>query len=154
LDAVVLAAAGIRRMGYGSRISETLSAERFVPAIGQGALGVETREGDERVNPAVKRLDHAPSRICVEAERSFLKELHGGCQVPIGALGSIVDEVIVLRGMVAGIDGSPMIRAEIRGPVSGPVRLGVELAQQMLAQGAGEVLEALYAEEWPAPDLP
>jgi hydroxymethylbilane synthase len=154
VEAILLAVAGIRRLGYETKITEILEADGFLPAVGQGALGIETREGDESVNRWVRRLDHGPSRTCVEAERAFLRELHGGCQVPIGALGNIVQGVLRLQGMVAGVDGSPMVRAEIRGPATQADRLGVELAREMLARGAREILDELYSENEPEVDLP
>ena len=154
LDAVVLAAAGVARMGFGQMVTEVMAPEDFVPAIGQGALGIEIRGDDEELNRMIGELDHGFTRTCVEAERAFLRKLHGGCQVPIGALATIEGGMVHLRGMVADVDGSPMFRGEIRGPLPDSARRGVELAERLLQQGAGRVLEALYGKMYEEPGPP
>lgn len=145
LDAVVLAAAGIRRMGLEAKITQVFSPDDFVPAIGQGALGIETRADDEEINQLVGALDHTETRLCVQAEQAFLAKLEGGCQVPIGAHASIRRREFNLHGMVAHLDGRPMYREEIRGDLLSTEGLGEELAERILNRGASAILRALYA---------
>lgn len=147
LDAVVLAAAGLCRMGLESRISQVLSFEEFIPAIGQGALGVETRAYDEVIKGMLRTLDHEETRLCVNAERAFLKKLQGGCQVPIGGLARVRGGKMVLLGMVAGSEGVPMIRDHIAGDPLDSEQLGAKLAERILSQGARDILESLYGLE-------
>jgi hydroxymethylbilane synthase len=153
VDAVVLAAAGIRRMGLESRITEILSPREFIPAIGQGALGIETRMDDEKVNALVRALDHPETRLCVRAERAFLKSLHGGCQVPIGGLAKIHGNRMTLHGMVADLDGKPMFLEEIQGDPMDAQQLGKELAVRIMRQGAREILETLYGRQFGVEDV-
>jgi hydroxymethylbilane synthase len=149
VDAVVLAAAGVRRMGLMEKVVQIFSPEEFVPAIGQGALGIETREDDPVTLGLVGFLDHGPTRLCVDAERAFLRELNGGCQVPIGALATIEGESVRIRGMVADVNGHPMLRDELSGSLDDVSRLGKELARRLLEQGAREILESLYGSAAP-----
>jgi hydroxymethylbilane synthase len=140
-DAIILAAAGLRRLDYGNRITEYLDADIMLSAVGQGALGIETREDDERVNSLLKALDHEPTRFACLAERAFLKGLGGGCLVPIAAYGKIVDDELQLDGLVAKPDGSEIIRAEMKGKLSEAEALGQHLADQLLQRGAKRLLE-------------
>jgi hydroxymethylbilane synthase len=144
LDALVLAAAGLHRMGWEGRISEFFDPETMVPAIGQGALALETREGDERVRRGVALLDHPTTRISVLAERAFLRRLEGGCQVPIGGLARVRAEKLVLIGLVAGIDGRRMVKGKVEGPLEKNTELGVQLAEKLLGRGAEEILREVY----------
>ncbi|HUK56692.1 MAG TPA: hydroxymethylbilane synthase [Nitrospiria bacterium] len=145
LDAVVLAAAGIRRMGWEDRITEYLDPELCVPAIGQGALGLECRVSDKDVNPMLVRFNHAITSRCVRAERAFSKRLEGGCQVPIAAYAQIRDEErMVLEGLVASVDGNRVIRDGIAGDPEQPEMLGLDLAERLLAQGADAILREIY----------
>jgi hydroxymethylbilane synthase len=141
LDAIVVAAAGLRRMGLEDRITELLSPDDFLPAVGQGALGLETRVDDDGINTLVCGLDHRETRLCVECERAFLRKLEGGCQVPIGALARIQEGVLHLDGMVADVDGVRVIRDEIQGDPGSPEILGIELAERILNQGGDEILK-------------
>ena len=144
LDAVILAAAGLHRMEWKGRISEFFDPEAMVPAIGQGALAVETREGDERVHRAVAPLDHPPTRISVLAERAFLQRLEGGCQVPIAGLARIFSGKLVLTGLVAGVDGRRVVKGKVEGPLEKNTELGVQLAEELLGRGAEEILREVY----------
>ena len=144
LDAVILAAAGIRRMGWTDKITEYIPTEVCLPAIGQGAVGVETRVDDESINGLVSRLNHEPTSLAVRAERAFLKRLEGGCQVPIAAYGEISDKKIKLRGLVGKIDGSEIIKDSLEGSVEKVEEIGEELAEKLLSMGAGEILSEVY----------
>ncbi len=144
LDGVILAAAGLRRMNWEGQVSEFFDPETMVPAIGQGALAVETREGDERARRAVAPLDHPPTRVSVLAERAFLRRLEGGCQVPIGGLARIRAERLVLTGLVAGIDGRRVVKGKVEGPLEKNTELGVQLAEELLGRGAEEILREVY----------
>jgi hydroxymethylbilane synthase len=144
LDAVILAAAGMHRMEWEGRISEYFDPETMVPAIGQGALAVETREEDERVRRAVAPLNHPPTRISVLAERAFLQRLEGGCQVPIAGLARICSGKLVLTGLVAGVDGRRVVKGKVEGPLEKNTELGVQLAEELLGRGAEEILREVY----------
>jgi hydroxymethylbilane synthase len=144
LDAVILAAAGLRRMNWEGQVSEFFDPETMVPAIGQGALAVETREGDARVRRAVSPLDHPPTRVSVLAERAFLRRLEGGCQVPIGGLARIRGEKLSLTGLVAGVDGRRVVKGKVEGPLEKNTELGVQLAEDLLGRGAEEILREVY----------
>jgi hydroxymethylbilane synthase len=139
-DAIVLAAAGLRRLGWESRIAELLPVERMCPAAGQGALAVETREV---VPEACARLDHADTRHAITAEREVLRRLGGGCQVPIGAHAWIVGGRLRLRAVVISPDGATAIARESDGAASDAERLGGDVAEQLLADGARRILEAV-----------
>jgi hydroxymethylbilane synthase len=145
LDAVVLAAAGLKRLGQAERVTEYFPPEIFVPAIGQGALAAETREDDQAINELVQEIDNLETRLCVEAERAFLARLQGGCQVPIGAHAWLTGRVLTIRGMIAGVDGRPMYREEISGEVFSGQTIGKQLAESLLDRGGRTVLETLYS---------
>ncbi|UCB48114.1 MAG: hydroxymethylbilane synthase [Deltaproteobacteria bacterium] len=143
-QAIILAAAGMRRLGFGNRISQRLSTEQILPAIGQGALGLEVRHDDEQTIGLIHFLNDEASEVRVKAERAFLKELEGGCQVPIAAFGRLNGERLDLEGMVAELDGSRIIRDKIRGERNEAEDLGIRLARRLLASGAHEILERIY----------
>jgi hydroxymethylbilane synthase len=144
LDAVVLAAAGLRRLGLEDRITEYLDPDICLPAIGQGALGLECRVSDGQVNPMLARLNHPVTSRCVRAERALLKRLEGGCQTPIAAYAHIREERLVLEGLVASVDGTRLIRDGAAGDPEQPELLGLELAERLLAQGADAILREIY----------
>lgn len=144
--AVVLAAAGVRRLGLGRRITETFDPQLMLPAVGQGALGIEIRAADPVVGPLIARLNHAESRTAVAGERAFLARLGGGCQVPIAAHARITERRLEMAGLVADPDGEALIRDQISGPAEQAEGLGVELAERLIARGAGRILETLTAE--------
>ncbi len=144
-DAIILASAGLLRLGFAERITAYLDAGQSLPAIGQGAVGIECRSDDERVNTLIAPLHHADTAICVSAERAMNRRLMGGCQVPIGGFAVLEGGRLHLRGLVGEPDGSRVIRAEITGPAADSKRLGTELAEELLAKGADSILKALYA---------
>ncbi|MGD8369114.1 MAG: hydroxymethylbilane synthase [Desulfobacterales bacterium] len=144
LDAVVLAAAGVRRLGLERRITEVLDEEIMLPAVGQGALCVEVRSGDARILERVSRLDDPETRITVTGERAFLARLEGGCQVPIAAHGRIVDGRLLLTGLVSDVEGTRLIKETAEGPAESAEALGKELAETLLARGARKILDEVY----------
>ncbi|MFP4446640.1 MAG: hydroxymethylbilane synthase [Desulfosudaceae bacterium] len=147
MDAIILAAAGLTRLGLADRITEYLDRGVMLPAVAQGALCVEIRSADERITPLVDFLNHAASRTTATAERAFLHRLEGGCQVPIAGLAALEDGTVVLEGLVADVDGTTMIRDRVSGPADTAAELGVELADRLLAAGGREILEALMAQD-------
>ena len=147
LDALVLAAAGVKRLGLDAKITEYLDTTVMLPSVGQGALCIETRIDDPRVGPLVGRLDHPATRTVVSGERAFLKRLEGGCQVPIAGLGRLEGARFVLDGLVAAVDGSKVFRDSLAGPHTDAARVGVRLAERLLDRGAGHLLAALKAED-------
>ncbi|MBS3920815.1 MAG: hydroxymethylbilane synthase [Deltaproteobacteria bacterium] len=144
IDGIVLACAGLKRLGLDEMITEILPIDISLPAIGQGALGIETRVGDEEVEEKIRFLNDPDSSIAITAERAFLKRLGGGCQVPIAAFGRIVDSVLQIDGLVGTIDGKRLVRHRIEGPIERAEALGVELAEILRKKGAGEILEEVY----------
>ncbi len=141
LDAIILAAAGVRRLGMESRITEYMSEDIMLPAIGQGALSIEVRKDDNAIRDLIAPMDHRETRLAVESERAFLSRLEGGCQVPIAAHAKIVGDQIDLTGLVAEVDGSVLLRENVTGSVDKHEELGVELANQLLEQGGRKILE-------------
>jgi hydroxymethylbilane synthase len=142
-DAIVLAAAGLRRLGWEDRIRELIPIEIMCPAVGQGALAIETRHDGLEAQELIAKLDHAPSRRAVTAERVLLATLEGGCQVPIGGYATVHGAEIHLRAIVASPDGLRMVRAEATG--MDPQRVGEDLGREMLERGAREILRDVYA---------
>jgi hydroxymethylbilane synthase len=143
LDAVVLAVAGLIRLGLQHRITERLHPELSLPAIGQGALAIEIREDDPRVAPIVGSIDHRETRLATAAERAFLRRLGGSCVTPVAAFGQIEGDSLVLTGMVASLDGKRMVKEVLRGEASTPDAVGRALAEALLAAGAGEILREI-----------
>lgn len=143
-DAVVLAAAGLHRMGWRDRITAYLDTAGFVPAIGQGAIGIEVREDDAAVNRFLAPLNHPETALAVEAERSLLRELEGGCQVPIGGHARILGNELELTGLVASLDGERVFRAAMKGRPEEAGAIGVHLARELLDSGAGAILAEIY----------
>lgn len=145
-EAIILAAAGIDRMGYGELITERISSELSLSAVGQGAIGIETRLDDKEVKRMLKALNHSETFSAVTAERALMKLLQGGCQVPIGALGTINSGILTLQGVVADLDGVKYFRDEFSGPVDEAENIGIELAERLLDAGADEVLADIRAQ--------
>jgi hydroxymethylbilane synthase len=141
LDAIIVAAAGVKRLGLKARITEYLPETIMLPAIGQGALAIETREDDDAILSLIAPLDHRETRLAVKSERAFLARLEGGCQVPIAARARIVGDELELTGLVAEVDGSVVLRETITGLVDQHEKLGVELANRLLKKGGKEILE-------------
>ena len=144
LQAIILASAGLRRLGLSDKIRQILSSNEFLPAIGQGALGLELRQDDDRIFNLLGFLNHEPTELTVKAERAFLKKLEGGCQVPIGGHGRLEGDNIILDGMVAELDGSRIIRDEIKGSKDQPMDIGYALAEKLLISGADDILKRIY----------
>ena len=140
-DALVLAAAGLNRLGFASRISFSIPVHACVPAPGQGIVAIEIRIGDDRARDAVERIDHAPSRDALTAERALLARLGGGCQTPIGALACPVEgDQLEMIAVVAALDGSRIVRAEARAGRGDAAALGARVGTQLIADGAAEIL--------------
>lgn len=142
-DAIILASAGLIRLGMQDRIREYLEPEVSLPAGGQGAVGVETRSDDATTRELLMPLHHEPTALCVQAERAMNRRLQGGCQVPIAALGLIEGDELHLRGLVGSVDGKQVLRGEISGNKHLSEELGEILAEDLLRQGAAAILEAL-----------
>jgi hydroxymethylbilane synthase len=145
-DGIILAVAGLERLGLGDRVHQVIPAEISLHAVGQGALGIECRDADPEVLEVLKVLEHAPSRDRCYAERAFLRELQGGCQVPIGVNTAIEDGILTLTGMVASLDGKHLIKDSVSGDPSHGEVLGQDLAHKVCEAGAGEILAEIFAE--------
>ncbi|MCJ8170515.1 hydroxymethylbilane synthase [Atopomonas sediminilitoris] len=145
-DAIILAAAGLIRLGFAERIKSAISAEDSLPAGGQGAVGIECRVDDRRAHELLAVLHDEPTALRVRAERALNTRLNGGCQVPIACYATLENEQLHLRGLVGEPQGTRLLRAEAYGPAQAPEALGVQVAEALLAQGAGEILAAVYAD--------
>lgn len=143
LDGIVLAAAGLKRLGLAERISAYLPTDMSLPAIGQGALGLECRQGDERTLALIAPLHHADTAVAVTAERAFLRRLNGGCQVPLAAHAVVTGDRVNLVGLVAEVDGRRLLKDTFDAPVSEAEVAGRQLAESLLSQGADSILAAL-----------
>jgi hydroxymethylbilane synthase len=143
-DALILASAGLRRLGLSHRITQMLSTDLSLPAIGQGVLGLEVRKGDQVVRDLIAFLNHGETELTVRAERAFLKELEGGCQVPLAGYGRLDGDRLELEGLVAEVDGSVLIRDKLFGPKEKPEELGVKLARNILGSGGDNILRKIY----------
>lgn len=145
LDAIVLAAAGIKRLGFEDRVSEYLNESVMLPAVGQGALCIEIREDDSEIKECVGALDHKETHVAVLGERAFLKRLEGSCQVPVAGFGRHIGNNYVLQGLVADIEGDTVIRDSLSGDMAESEKIGVMLADRLLGKGAKEILDFLKA---------
>jgi hydroxymethylbilane synthase len=145
-DAIILAVAGLQRLGMGDRIHQVISGEISLHAVGQGALGIECREGDTEILELLKAIEHPPTYQRALAERAFLRELEGGCQVPIGVNTSIEGDTLTLTGMVASLDGQRLIKDTVRGNTNNPEQIGLDLAEKLKQQGAKEILDEIFAQ--------
>ncbi|KOQ95432.1 hydroxymethylbilane synthase [Pluralibacter gergoviae] len=148
-DAIILAVAGLQRLGLESRIRQPLSPEQSLPAVGQGAVGIECRMDDERTLALLAPLNHPETAVRVTAERAMNTRLEGGCQVPIGSYAELIDGDVWLRALVGAPDGQRVVRGERRGPVDQAQALGVSLAEELLNGGAREILTEVYSGEVP-----
>ena len=142
-DAIILAAVGLKRLGLQNRIKQYIDTNLILPAVGQGAIGIESRADDKTLSELLAPLEDKNSRICIEAERAMNLALQGGCQVPIACLSQLENDSLTLRGLVGRIDGSEMIKAEITGDSTQAGALGRQLADNLLAQGAKAILAEL-----------
>lgn len=149
-DAIILAVAGLKRLGLESRIKAALSPEQSLPAVGQGAVGIECRLNDTRTHALLAPLNHDETAIRVQAERAMNTRLEGGCQVPIGSYAELTDGELWLRALVGAPDGSQMVRGERRGKPQDAEQLGISLAEELLNNGAREILADVYNGEPPA----
>ncbi|MBD2301373.1 MULTISPECIES: hydroxymethylbilane synthase [Nostocales] len=145
-DALILAAAGLQRLGMGDRVHQVISKEISLHAVGQGALGIECRADDQDLISLLKAIEHPQTRDRCLAERAFLRDLEGGCQVPIGVNTEIVDGNLTLTGVVASVDGQKLVKDTVTGAASNAEALGTELANLLREQGAQEILEEIFAE--------
>jgi hydroxymethylbilane synthase len=143
-DAIVLAAAGLRRLAWAHEITEYLAPQISLPAIGQGALGIEGRRDDHVIHALLAELNHAPTKTAVLAERALLHRLQGGCQVPIAAHATLTGRQVILEGLVSSVDGKELIRDTVEGAVEDPESIGVQLAERLLARGGDKILQAIY----------
>jgi hydroxymethylbilane synthase len=168
-DAIILAAAGVKRLGLSEKITEMLPPEVSLPAVGQGAVGIECRTDDEPINNLIKPLNHNGTSVCVKAERTFLRRLEGGCQVPIAGYARVVDSnelrvtsnksgnrasinsslvtrhsLLIMDGLVGSISGDRIIRCHIEGNPEDAESLGIKLAEDILARGGKEILDEVY----------
>ena len=140
LDAIILASAGVERLGYGDSVTQQLPYDICLPAVGQGALCIEIRGKDEKLNDMMERINHPESAVAGKAERAFLRKLGGGCRVPIAALGTVNSDNVELAGLVADQDGQKVIRSDISGKQTEAENLGEKLAERLLDMGAAKVL--------------
>lgn len=147
LDAVILAAAGLNRLGFTDVVTELLDVDFSIPAIGQGALGLECRLDDTATITALSFLNHAETAAAVLAERALLKRCEGGCQVPIAAHGTVSADTLTLVGFIASVDGTQTVRDSISGPAADAAALGIQLADRLLAAGGKAILEDVYQRE-------
>jgi hydroxymethylbilane synthase len=142
-DAIILAAAGVKRLDLHARIKGYLAPEIMLPAIGQGALGIECRVADEPVLELIQPLDHSDTHLCVVAERAVSRRLYGDCQVPIAGHAELIEGKLFLRALVGRIDGSEIVHGQISGPQANAEELGIALAEDLLSRGAKTLLEEL-----------
>lgn len=142
-DAIILASAGLKRLGLAARITATLSPEMSLPAIGQGAIGIECRVDDVELNEMLQVLHHPETGMCVRAERAMNARLNGGCQVPIAGFAQLQAGILTLKGLVGSPDGQTLLRAEQQAPMQQAEALGIATADALLAAGAGQILQAL-----------
>lgn len=146
-DAIVLAVAGLKRLGWQDRITEILPKDVCLPAVGQGALAIECRSDDQEVLKLISVLHHEETAAAVIAERSFLQVIEGGCQVPVGVYGRIENEQLQLEALISSLDGKDTIRKIATGPIESAAELGQKLAKEMLDQGGRQILAALPQDE-------
>jgi len=145
VDAVILASAGVRRMGMADKMHQFIDTEVMLPAVAQGTLGIQTRDTDDVINALVDQMNDPETVIRTKAERAFLARLEGGCQVPIAAYATLDGESLTLKGLVGEVDGSVVLESEITGPAIDAERMGIALADELLDAGAREILARLYA---------
>lgn len=142
-DAIILASVGLKRLDLQDRIKQYIDINSILPAVGQGAIGIETRANDKPLLDILSVLDDKNSRICIQAERAMNKALQGGCQVPIACYSQLNNDILFLQGLVGSIDGSKIIKATVEGSINDPEKLGQTLAEHLLKQGAKSILQEL-----------
>lgn len=146
-DAIILAAAGLKRLGMEDRIKQCLDPSVSLPAIGQGAVGIECRNDDARINNLIAPLNDAKTQIRVRAERAMNTRLNGGCQVPIAGYAEFEKNIVMLRGLVGSVDGKTLISGDIAGPPENAEEMGTVLAEDLLSRGADKILQELYSND-------
>jgi hydroxymethylbilane synthase len=146
-DAIILASAGLNRLKLSDRATNYFSPEEMLPAVGQGAVGIELRESDEELLKGLSFLQHDETSVAVRAERGFLARLEGGCQVPIGAFAEVSGSQVTLTGLVASVDGATMVKKEATASCEDAESMGRALAEEILGMGGKEILEEVYGEE-------
>ena len=146
-DAIVLAAAGLRRLGQADRITEYLDETTMIPAVGQGALCIQTRQHDDTIAPIMAQLDHFDTHICVTGERAFLKRIEGSCHIPVACFGKLVDHGVMLTAVVASEDGKELIREQLVSPLDQMENAGQILADLVLEKGGKKILEQLNSND-------
>jgi hydroxymethylbilane synthase len=139
-DGIILAAAGLKRLGYEKRITQILEDDIMLSAVGQGALGIVCRSGDDSTRTLIEVVNHPPTRTAVTAERGLLEALGGSCQIPVAGRARIQAEQLTIKGLVASLDGTRLVAEEISGAAEQPYELGMELGRKLLSMGAGEIL--------------
>jgi hydroxymethylbilane synthase len=144
-DAVILASAGLIRLGFEERIKHPIDTSLSLPAIGQGAVGIECRVDDERIMSLIEPLNHSETSICVQAERAMNHRLEGGCQVPIAGFAQLDNWNLNMRGLVGRPDGQLIVSGEVQGHADQAEQLGLQLAEDLLSRGAKEILQEVYA---------
>lgn len=149
-DAIILATAGLKRLGLEDRIRQAMPAEISLPAVGQGAVGIECRVDDAQLITLLQALNHDDTAVCVRAERAMNTRLEGGCQVPIGSFAVLEDDQLWLRGLVGSPDGNQMVVGERRGPRDQAEQMGISLAEELLDGGARDILREVYQGQPPA----
>ncbi len=142
-DGMILAKAGVTRLGWAQRITEILPYEIMLPAVGQGALAVEIRNGDKRIEELLRTFHHVPTALTVAAERSLLRHLEGGCQIPIGAYGQVQGNEFRLDAVIGSLDGKRIVKGSLSGSHADAERIGIELAEKLLKQGSKEILNEI-----------
>jgi len=142
-DAIILARAGVKRLGYEEHITEIISPDIMLHAVGQGSIAIECRDEEDEIAAMVEALSHRETALAVRAERALMRALEGGCQVPIGAHGMLRDGRLVLEGVVASVDGTRLVRDVMEGPADDPEKLGTDLAEVLLGKGAEEILDEI-----------
>lgn len=141
VDAIILAAAGLKRLGLQDRLRSFFKIEQMLPAVGQGALGIECREQDEKVRILIQAINHLPTYYCIQAERVLCKHLQGGCRLPVAAYAEIIQNKILLRALVGSLDGKKILYAEEKADVNHAIELGIQVADILLKKGAGDILK-------------
>jgi hydroxymethylbilane synthase len=140
VDVVILASAGITRMGWSDRITGYIPTDQMVSAVGQGAIGIEIREDDEFMAGVMDQIGHGPTMLCVTSERVVMRKLEGGCQVPIGAYARLEGDTLVMDAVVGSVAGDRILRAHLQGPADQPIELGEQMVAKLLDLGAGAIL--------------
>lgn len=153
-DAMILATAGVKRLGWQQRITEVIEPQLSLPAIGQGAVGIECRINDEYINQLIAPLNHKETSICVRAERALLKRLQGGCQVPIAAYTTIKDGRLIMDGLVGSVTGDRIIKEHLEGTIEDAETIGITLGEKLLSKGADKILAEVYGREINPIDAP